>query len=63
MRQIRAHTQQMLSRKGASLKDVVSVLTAFRDNIEDEPAITEEEDASPPQKEILRGLIAFLEGY
>ena len=52
----------MLGRKGVSLKDVVDVLKAIRDNIEDEPINTEDEDASPPQKEILSELIAFLEG-
>ncbi|KAH8118573.1 DUF1716-domain-containing protein [Phellopilus nigrolimitatus] len=59
----RAHAQQMLKRKGRTLKDVVDVLKVFRDNLdEDESAAASLEDASPPQKEILGGLIAFLEG-
>lgn len=61
--QIRQHAQQMLKRKGQTLEDVVKVLKVFRDNIdEDESAAADAEDASPPQKEILSGLITFLEG-
>lgn len=53
----------MLKRKNQTLEDVVKVLRVFRDNVdEDESAAAEVEDASPPQKEILSGLIAFLEG-
>lgn len=53
----------MLKRKGQSLEDVVKVLKVFRANVdEDETAAANVEDASPPQKEILGGLIAFLEG-
>lgn len=63
--QARAHAQQMLKRKGRTLNDVVEVLKVFRDNInEDESSATaqsQSEDASPPQKEILGGLITFLE--
>lgn len=52
----------MLTRKGKSLKDVVEVLKVFRDNIdEEESGLPEDEEASPPQREILVGLIAFLE--
>ncbi|KAI5124831.1 hypothetical protein M0805_005461 [Coniferiporia weirii] len=59
----RIHAQQMLNRKGSTLADVVAVLKVFRDNVDEEetPAVNAE-DASPPQKEILGGLIAFLEG-
>ncbi|EJD01453.1 DUF1716-domain-containing protein [Fomitiporia mediterranea MF3/22] len=60
----RTHAQQMLKRKGRTLQDVVSVLKVFRDNVDEEgesSAAAQAEDASPPQKEILGGLIAFLE--
>lgn len=85
--QILAHAQQMMSRKGRSIKDVVEVLKVFRDNVdeseapssasvsgsvtnssttattaEQNPAAVLVEDASPPQREILGGLIGFLEG-
>jgi len=74
---ILAHAQQMMSRKGRSIKDVVEVLKVFRDNIDetdspsrtavaaaesDSAAAVAVEDASPPQREILGGLIGFLEG-
>ena len=53
----------MLQRKGKTLADVLSVLKVFRDNVDEEEGIVEEGDnVSPPQKEILSGLIAFLEG-
>lgn len=53
----------MLKRKGHSLSDVVGVLKVYRDNVdEDTVTVADVEDASPPQKEILSGLIAFLEG-
>ncbi|OCB84372.1 DUF1716-domain-containing protein [Sanghuangporus baumii] len=63
----RGHAQQMLKRKGRTLQDLVQVLKIFRDNIDEEDESTavarqaEDTDASPPQKEILGGLIAFLE--
>ena len=66
--QARGHAQQMLKRKGRTLQDVVEVLKIFRDNIDEDDASTaaarqveDSSDASPPQKEILGGLIAFLE--
>ena len=52
----------MLKRKGQSLKDVVEVLKIFHENVDEQPADFEAEDASPPQKEILSGLIQFLDG-
>jgi len=52
----------MLSRKGKSLKDIVEVLKVYRANITEEEAVPDGEDASPPQREILGGLINFLEG-
>ncbi|TDL29730.1 DUF1716-domain-containing protein [Rickenella mellea] len=59
---IRDHLVQMLTRKGKSLKDVVEVLKSFRDNIGDETETAESsDDVSPPQREILSGLINFLE--
>lgn len=59
---VRAHAQQMLKRKGKSLQDVVDVLKLFRDNVDDdESEAALAEDASPPQREILTGLINFLE--
>lgn len=63
--QIREHVLQMLTRRGKSLTDVVGVLKIYRDNIGDEAETTpveEGEDVSPPQREILTGLISFLEG-
>ena len=52
----------MLKRKGKSLQDVVNVLKLFRDNVDDdESEAALAEDASPPQREILTGLINFLE--
>ena len=60
--QARDHAQKMLQRKGKTLADVLSVLKVFRDNVDEEEGIVEEGDnVSPPQKEILSGLIAFLE--
>jgi len=62
---IREHVLQMLTRRGKSLTDVVGVLKIYRDNIGDEAETTpveEGEDVSPPQREILTGLISFLEG-
>lgn len=52
----------MLTRKGRTLKDVVEVLKVFHDNVdESEPTTSLVDDASPPQKEILSGLITFLD--
>ncbi|THH06691.1 hypothetical protein EW145_g3905 [Phellinidium pouzarii] len=59
----RAHAEQMLKRKGHTLADVATVLKVFRDNVDEDDSTAEgAEDASPPQKEILGGLIAYLEG-
>ena len=53
----------MLGRKGRTLKDIVEVLKVFQDNMDkDLSAASQVDDASPPQKEILGGLITFLEG-
>ena len=52
----------MLKRKGKTLQDIVNVLKIFRDNVDDnESEVAQAEDASPPQREILTGLIGFLE--
>jgi beta-catenin-like protein 1 len=50
----------MLGRRSRSLKDIVKTLQVFHDNVED--TTTPEEDGAPSQKEILTGLMAFLEG-
>lgn len=51
----------MLVRKDRTLKDVVEVLKVVRAGFEDEPGSTQPEDGSPSRKEILGGLITFLE--
>ncbi|PCH41028.1 DUF1716-domain-containing protein [Wolfiporia cocos MD-104 SS10] len=58
---IRAHAQQMLGRRSRSLKDIISTLQIYHDNIDEEEQ-TAPDDGSPSRKEILRNLIAFLEG-
>ena len=59
--QIRAHVQQMLNRRNRSLKDIIGTLQIYHDNV-DEDEGTAPDDGSPSRKEILRNLIAFLEG-
>ncbi|WWD06053.1 hypothetical protein V865_004138 [Kwoniella europaea PYCC6329] len=55
------HARLLLSRKDQSFKNIVAVLTEFKDNIGDDEA--EEGDTQPNlQKMILEQLIAFLEG-
>ncbi|KZT12457.1 DUF1716-domain-containing protein [Laetiporus sulphureus 93-53] len=58
---IRAHVQQMLKRKNNSLKDIIGTLQIYHDNINEEDT-GGEEDGALSRKEILRNLIAFLEG-
>lgn len=49
----------MLDRKSKTLKDIVSVLKVYRENVgEDESRAPD--DPSPTQQEILDGLITFL---
>jgi len=63
--QIRDHVTMILGRKNKTLKDVVAVLKLYRDNVgEDETRIPPEKagEAAPSQRQILEGLIAFLEG-
>jgi beta-catenin-like protein 1 len=50
----------MLRRKSKSLQDIVEVLRVYRDNIDEEE--TPPEETAPSQREILEGLITFLEG-
>ena len=57
--QIRAHLQQMLSRKSKSLSDIVSTLKTYRDNVDEDVSSLKEGDLS--QKEILQHLIDFLD--
>ncbi|WRT63378.1 uncharacterized protein IL334_000283 [Kwoniella shivajii] len=53
------HARLLLSRKDQSFKNVIAVLTEFKDNVGDD----EEEDEEPNvQKMILEQLIAFVEG-
>jgi len=58
---IRAHVQQMLGRRSKSLNDIASTLQVYHDNV-DEEETSEQDDNSLSRKEILRNLIAFLEG-
>jgi beta-catenin-like protein 1 len=51
----------MLSRRNKSLKDIVEVLRGFRDNVDDSDKM-DEGNESISQKEILEGLLGFLEG-
>jgi beta-catenin-like protein 1 len=54
----------MLARKDKSLRDVVGVLKVYRDNVGDEPGSKDkmdEDGGASSQKEILQGLITFLE--
>ena len=55
----------MLTRKGKSLADIVKVLNFFHDNIAEDNEIPMDVDGaevSPPRRQILEGLIGFLEG-
>ncbi|KAF8591532.1 DUF1716-domain-containing protein [Ramaria rubella] len=58
---IREHVTMILGRKNKTLKDIVSVLKTYRDNVDGEERRIAE-DAAPSQQEILHGLITFLEG-
>ncbi|GJJ07565.1 hypothetical protein Clacol_001768 [Clathrus columnatus] len=58
---IRNHVTKMLDRKNKSLKDIVSVLTLYRENVGEDETRTQD-DISPTQQEILDGLITFLSG-
>ncbi|GBE79478.1 Beta-catenin-like protein 1 homolog [Sparassis crispa] len=54
---IRAHIQQMLSRRDKSLKDIVKTLHIYHDNVNED----EMQDDGMSRREILRNLIAFLD--
>lgn len=49
----------MLDRRSKSLKDIAKTLNIYRDNVDEEPPA---EDDTPSRKEILQGLITFIEG-
>ena len=51
----------IFGRKNKALKDIVVILKLYRDNIGDDE-MQAPDDPAPSQKEILAGLIAFLEG-
>lgn len=51
----------ILGRKNKTLKDIVSILKVYHDNI-DEDEIRAENDTAPTPREILEGLIAYLDG-
>jgi beta-catenin-like protein 1 len=53
----------MLDRKNQSLKDIMATLQKQHDSVnEDKRALEDSEDQAPSQREILRGLIAYLDG-
>ncbi|WWD22882.1 hypothetical protein CI109_107377 [Kwoniella shandongensis] len=56
------HARLLLSRKDQSFRDVIAVLTEFKNNVGDEPEDEGEEEEPNVQKMILEQLIAFLEG-
>lgn len=63
--QIRDHVTMILGRKNKSLKEVVGILKLYRDNMgegEAQTPLDKPEEATPSQRQILGGLIAFLEG-
>jgi beta-catenin-like protein 1 len=49
----------MLDRRSKSLGDLIKTLQVYRDNVDDTEQVPE---GAVSQKEILQGLIAFLEG-
>ena len=51
----------MLNRRNRSLKDIIGTLQIYHDNVDEDDAAAPD-DGSPSRKEILRNLIAFLEG-
>jgi len=53
------HIKQMLSRKNSSLRDLVTTLQIYHNNV-DEPEPADESALS--QKDILQNLMAFLSG-
>ncbi|KIJ56815.1 hypothetical protein M422DRAFT_218491 [Sphaerobolus stellatus SS14] len=59
---IRSHVSMIIGRKNKTLKDIVEVLKVYRDNVGEDEMRTDDAEAAPSQREILEGLIAFLEG-
>lgn len=55
---------QMLDRKNATLKDVVHTLQITHDNVDEDDTTmdTDNADRPPSHREILRGLMGFLQG-
>ncbi|KAH8105853.1 Catenin-beta-like protein [Cristinia sonorae] len=58
---VRPHIQRMLDRRNKSLKDIVQTLQIFHDNV-DEGSEPGGDDSQLSQREILKHLMAFLEG-
>jgi beta-catenin-like protein 1 len=62
----------MLDRKSKSLKDIIGTLQVYHDNVDDEASIGtdsvamdadgKESERAPLQREILKELMAYLEG-
>lgn len=54
----------MLDRKNATLKDVVHTLQITHDNVDEDDTTmdTDNADRPPSHREILRGLMGFLQG-
>jgi beta-catenin-like protein 1 len=50
----------MLNRRNKSLKDIAKTLHIYQDNVDEEN--TAAEDGAPSRKDILQGLITFIEG-
>jgi beta-catenin-like protein 1 len=62
--QARAHLMQMLDRKSKSVKDIIRTLQEYHDNVDEgdhAPSDKEGSDRAPSKREILQGLIMFLE--
>lgn len=51
----------MLSRRNKTLKDIANTLQIYHDNVDENDDVSGQ-DGAPSRKEILRNLIAFLEG-
>ncbi|KAG5634475.1 hypothetical protein H0H81_001811 [Sphagnurus paluster] len=60
---IRTHALQMLNRKNQSLTDIINTLRIFHDNVDDadEDLLSSNDEQSPSQKDILKGLISALD--
>ncbi|KAG8919051.1 hypothetical protein FRC02_001962 [Tulasnella sp. 418] len=67
---VRSHIQLMMGRRGKGLRDIVKVLKEYQENVTEEDEqkqpddgmiVDDQEGVAPSQKQILGGLIAFLE--